>query len=883
MVENRRVGIKSREIYECPAALALLLAHADLEDLTLERDVAHEKARLEPRWAELVYDGLWFSPLKEALDAFFATTQRHVTGEVRLALAPGQLRRSTGRRSPVVALRPRPRHLRRRRHLPPRRRRGLRPALGSRRRDLGGPPGRRRAVRAPDAGRTRRDALGGPARRDGRRGHGLHRQPALRPAAGRRRPRRVARPRPGPRRGPASSTSGEAAILAGRPRPGRGGAGVGELRLPARATRTSTPPSSGGSPSSPATSGPSSTPGGAATTRWPPTCACTRRRELLAVAAAVIELQDVLLHRAVEAGDAYLPATPTCSGPSRCCSPTTSSPTAGRWRATSTGCCTRVVRMDVCPLGAGALAGSSLPLDPDGVAEELGFGEPLRELARRRVRPRLRGRGALRPGPAGRPPVAAGRGDRAVVERGVRLRRPRRRLRHGELDAAPEEEPRRGRAGPGQGGPADRPPGRDAGHAEGPAARLQPRPPGGQGAAVRRRRPGRAGAAGRDGDARPRRTSTPTRMRDAADGPAAAAVDLAEWLVERGMPFRQAHAVVGSLVRDSVAARRAAGRARPGQPASRHRRAGPARAGRGRDPAHLAGRGGARARGRAAGAVPPPARARPPARQPRRGRGARRRGARPTAVGRATGRERRPRRRAPAPGAAAAASTPAARSRWPPDCSTSCWSRGRPGGPDRRGGGVPGERRTPPRTPTGARPPRNATMFGPPGHLYVYFTYGMHFCANVVCRPEGTAEAVLLRALAPVAGLDAMRAAAARGRHGRRARRAARPSCARPWASTGADDGADLVHRATGGCASSTTGWPPPTDPASSGRVGIRQAAELPWRWWVPGDPNVSRPRAPGRCGPEPVGGRRLRSRHRAAVWSCDCVVRVTEWRVGPL
>ena len=72
MVENRRVGIKSREIYECPAALALILAHADLEDLTLERDVAHEKARLEPRWAELVYDGLWFSPLKEALDAFFA-------------------------------------------------------------------------------------------------------------------------------------------------------------------------------------------------------------------------------------------------------------------------------------------------------------------------------------------------------------------------------------------------------------------------------------------------------------------------------------------------------------------------------------------------------------------------------------------------------------------------------------------------------------------------------------------------------------------------------------------------------------------------------------------------------------------------------------------
>ncbi|MGC8463880.1 MAG: argininosuccinate synthase [Acidimicrobiales bacterium] len=100
MVENRRVGIKSRETYECPAALALLLAHADLEDLTLERDVHHEKARLEPRWAELVYDGLWFSPLKRALDAFVAETQRHVTGEVRLRLEPGRCW-VVGRRSPV--------------------------------------------------------------------------------------------------------------------------------------------------------------------------------------------------------------------------------------------------------------------------------------------------------------------------------------------------------------------------------------------------------------------------------------------------------------------------------------------------------------------------------------------------------------------------------------------------------------------------------------------------------------------------------------------------------------------------------------------------------------------------------------------------------------
>ena len=99
MVENRRVGIKSREVYECPAALALIMAHADLEDLTLERDLHHEKARLEPRWSELVYDGLWFSPLKEALDAFVTSSQRWVTGEVRLRCEPNRVAVG-GRRSP---------------------------------------------------------------------------------------------------------------------------------------------------------------------------------------------------------------------------------------------------------------------------------------------------------------------------------------------------------------------------------------------------------------------------------------------------------------------------------------------------------------------------------------------------------------------------------------------------------------------------------------------------------------------------------------------------------------------------------------------------------------------------------------------------------------
>jgi argininosuccinate synthase len=99
MVENRRVGIKSREVYECPAALALIAAHRDLESVTLERDVAREKQRLEIRSAELIYDGLWHSPLMRAIDAFMVSTQEHVTGEVRLRLEAGRCD-PVGRRAP---------------------------------------------------------------------------------------------------------------------------------------------------------------------------------------------------------------------------------------------------------------------------------------------------------------------------------------------------------------------------------------------------------------------------------------------------------------------------------------------------------------------------------------------------------------------------------------------------------------------------------------------------------------------------------------------------------------------------------------------------------------------------------------------------------------
>src|SRR5918998_4261345 len=89
MIEDRLVGIKSREIYECPAALAIVQAHQELETMTLTKDVLRFKASVEQRYAELTYDGLWFTPLKAALDAFIIETQRTVTGAVRLRLYKG--------------------------------------------------------------------------------------------------------------------------------------------------------------------------------------------------------------------------------------------------------------------------------------------------------------------------------------------------------------------------------------------------------------------------------------------------------------------------------------------------------------------------------------------------------------------------------------------------------------------------------------------------------------------------------------------------------------------------------------------------------------------------------------------------------------------------
>ena len=98
MVEDRLIGIKSREVYEVPGAQVLITAHQEMENLTMERDLARYKHGVEQRWAELVYDGLWFSPLKRALDELVRSSQQHVSGEVRLVLHHGTTT-VTGRRS----------------------------------------------------------------------------------------------------------------------------------------------------------------------------------------------------------------------------------------------------------------------------------------------------------------------------------------------------------------------------------------------------------------------------------------------------------------------------------------------------------------------------------------------------------------------------------------------------------------------------------------------------------------------------------------------------------------------------------------------------------------------------------------------------------------
>ena len=90
IVEDRLVGIKSREIYEAPGAIALIEAHKELENVTLEREQARYKRRITDEWTELVYDGMWSSPLKDSLEAFIEDTQRYVSGEIRMQLHGGK-------------------------------------------------------------------------------------------------------------------------------------------------------------------------------------------------------------------------------------------------------------------------------------------------------------------------------------------------------------------------------------------------------------------------------------------------------------------------------------------------------------------------------------------------------------------------------------------------------------------------------------------------------------------------------------------------------------------------------------------------------------------------------------------------------------------------
>jgi argininosuccinate synthase len=98
LVEDRLVGIKSREVYEAPGAIALITAHQELENVTMERELARFKRGVDQRWGELVYDGLWFSPLKASLDTFIDSSQQQVSGDVRLLLHGGRAT-VTGRRS----------------------------------------------------------------------------------------------------------------------------------------------------------------------------------------------------------------------------------------------------------------------------------------------------------------------------------------------------------------------------------------------------------------------------------------------------------------------------------------------------------------------------------------------------------------------------------------------------------------------------------------------------------------------------------------------------------------------------------------------------------------------------------------------------------------
>lgn len=136
------------------------------------------------------------------------------------------------------------------------------------------------------------------------------------------------------------------------------------------------------------------------------------------------------------------------------------------------------------------------------------------------------------------------------------------------------------------------------------------------------------------------------------------------------------------------------------------------------------------------------------------------------------------------------------------------------------------------------RTPRTQVMHGPPGHLYVYFTYGMHWCANAVCGDDGVASAVLLRAGAPIAGLGAMRAARPKARHDHQLASGPARLC-QAMGIDGTHNGVDLTR---GPVRILDDGVDPPAAPGVTTRIGLSAGGDLPWRFIVPGDPNLSRP-----------------------------------------
>lgn len=155
------------------------------------------------------------------------------------------------------------------------------------------------------------------------------------------------------------------------------------------------------------------------------------------------------------------------------------------------------------------------------------------------------------------------------------------------------------------------------------------------------------------------------------------------------------------------------------------------------------------------------------------------------------------------------------------------------------------------------RRPRNAVMFGPPGHLYVYFTYGMHWCANLVCRPDGVSGAVLLRAGEVVAGHEGARSRRSTARRDvELARGPAR--LAQALGLIGADNGRDLCSggelRVLAGQRPEQSERSEPDRPRTGPRVGVRLGAASPWRFWLADEPTVSVYR-PSQPRPRPKSG----------------------------